>query len=68
MTPGELQAATSFLLGRTHGGIKAIVDSETDCNSKLKMLDELEFELRKDIERIYYPSEIWRPNPQGVQD
>lgn len=58
MTQHELQAATSFLLGRVHGGIRAIIDSEVDLNSKMKALDELEFELRKDIEKIYYPNPI----------
>lgn len=58
MTPHELQAGTSFLLGRVHGGIRAIIESEVDLNSKMKALDELEFELRKDIEKLYYPTPV----------
>lgn len=58
MTRHGLQAATSFLLGRVHGGIRAIIESEVDLNSKMKALDELEFELRKDIEKLYYPTPI----------
>lgn len=58
MTPHELQAGTSFLLGKVHGAIRAIIDSEADNASRLKALDELEFELRKDIERLYYPNPV----------
>lgn len=58
MTPECLQANTSFLLGRVHGGIRAIIDSQTSMESRLLMLEELELELRNDIARIYYPTLI----------
>ena len=58
MNQFELQAATSFLLGRMHGGIRAIIDSEVDMRSRLIMLEELEVELKEKIEKIYYPNPI----------
>lgn len=61
MTPESLQANTSFLLGRVHGGIRAIIDCKTSMESRLLMLEELELELRNDIERIYYPNPIHDP-------
>ena len=61
MNQFEMQAATSFLLGRMHGGIRAIIDSELDMRARLIALEELELELRKDIERLYYPSPVFSP-------
>lgn len=50
----ELQAATSYLLGRAHGGIWAIIDSKLDMIARFTALEELEAELRKAIENLYY--------------
>lgn len=54
MNQYAMQAATSFLLGLTIGGLRSIIDSEEDWNKREKMLQELESQLRKEINRIYY--------------
>jgi hypothetical protein len=53
MTLHELQFSTSFLLGKTYSTIKAILECESA--SRYAMLEDLEVELAKDIERLYYP-------------
>lgn len=58
MTPHELQASTSFLLGRVHGGIRAILESEKSESCKLRAIEDLEAELFNGIQKLYYPNPI----------
>ena len=58
MTPHELQAGTSLLLGRVYGGIRAILESETSDSCKLRALEDLEAELFNAVQKLYYPNPI----------
>lgn len=53
-TPEAMQSATSFLLGKTHGGIVLIISSDVSLEDKIVKLIELEAQLRSDIEKLYY--------------
>ncbi len=55
-TPEAIQASTSYLLGRAHGGIFNILEQETTADYKVAMLADLEKELRQDINNLYYPT------------
>lgn len=55
VTKEAMQAATSFLLGRYSTGLWLILESETSDSYKIRQLQDLEAELRKEIERLYYP-------------
>jgi len=52
-------SCVSLLLGRTYGSIRAIIESNEDMRGRLKALDRIESELRRDLHRLYYP----KPNP-----
>ena len=49
-----MMAATSYLLGRAHGGMFNILEQETTADYKIAMLADLEKELRSEINRLYY--------------
>ncbi len=44
----------SFLLGRLHTGIVLILQSHWDNERKLKEICNLEYEIRVDINKLYY--------------
>ncbi len=56
MTPHEMQAATSFLLGMIHTGLYMTLENEESDSAKLRQLAELEIKMRTAIEALYYPS------------
>ena len=45
----------SYLLGRVHGGLVMALKEEKD-GQKIDKIIEIEAELRKEINRLYYPS------------
>ncbi len=53
-SPEAMMAATSYLLGRAHGGMFNILEQETTAEYKVAMLADLEKELRADINKLYY--------------
>lgn len=50
-------SCVSFLLGKTHGAIVMALQAEP-ISATVDLIIELEAELRKDIERLYYPTSI----------
>lgn len=61
MNEYQMQASTSFLLGKIYGSICSIIDCDGDSNYKLKLLDELRFELYNKINSLYYSKFIKEP-------
>jgi hypothetical protein len=54
MNEEHMLSCVSFLLGKTHGAIVMALQSEPISTTVDKII-ELEAELRKEIERLYYP-------------
>lgn len=54
MNPHELQAATSFLLGRTWGSLNEIIESQTSAEEKIQCLAHLKDEIQQDIDKLFY--------------
>jgi len=61
MTEEHMLSCVSFLLGKTHGGIMNIIHTAIDEDDFRDLLIKFEAELRKDIERLYYPDIIRDP-------
>lgn len=45
----------SLTLGKLHGGLLAIINAEGSTSEKMRAIEELEFNIRHDIEKLYYP-------------
>ncbi len=58
MTEQHMLSSVSFLLGKTHGGIMNILISGQTNIDKIVDLKDLAQELRKEIERLYYPIDV----------
>ncbi len=58
MTEQHMLSCVSFLLGKTHGGIMNILISGQTHSEKIDDLKDLAQELRKEIERLYYPIDV----------
>lgn len=56
MVNTQIPFAASFWLGRVHGSILAILQSDESNNLKLQKVEELETELRDAVERLCYSS------------
>ena len=55
MNERDMLSCVSFLLGKTHGAIVMALKEEP-ISSTVDKIIQLEAELRKEIERLYYPS------------
>lgn len=58
MTEQHMLSCVSFLLGKTHGGIMNILISGRTHSEKIDDLKDLAQEIRKEIERLYYPIDV----------
>ena len=58
MTEQHMLSCVSFLLGKTHGRIMNILISGQTHSEKIDDLKDLAQELRKEIERLYYPIDV----------
>lgn len=57
MTPEDRIAATSYLLGKAHGGMVFIIINSISADEKIKKLIELEASMRADIDKLFYSDE-----------
>ena len=58
MTEQHMLSCVSFLLGKTHGGIVNILISSQTLTEKIDDFQDLADELRKEIDRLYYPIDV----------
>jgi len=58
MTEQHMLSCVSFLLGKTHGGIVNILVSSKSNGEKINDLQDLADDIRKNIELLYYPTDV----------
>ena len=58
MTEQHMLSCVSFLLGKTHGRIVNILISGQTLTEKIDDFQDLADELRKEIDRLYYPIDV----------
>ena len=56
ITAEDMLVNTSFILGKLHGGLIFILSSLDSDKSKIIKITKLESELRKEIDKLYYPA------------